>query len=70
LRRDGPWANAITRHTVAVQAAQHLGDRLTNDYPGAAQAQEQALSVYRDIGDRLGQAGALIYLGAVRAADG
>src|SRR5580700_7126575 len=26
LRRDGPWADAITRHTAAIQAAQHLGD--------------------------------------------
>ena len=28
LRRDGPWAEAVTRHTAAVQAARHLGDRL------------------------------------------
>jgi len=28
LRRDGPWADAITRHTAAVQAARYLGDRL------------------------------------------
>ena len=28
LRRDGPWAEAITRHTAAIQAARHLGDRL------------------------------------------
>ena len=41
LRRDGPWADAITRHTAAIQAA-------------------------RDLGDRLGQAGALNDLGDVR----
>ena len=81
LRHDGPWADAITRHTAAVQAARHLGDLLgqanalndlgdvrglTGDYPGAAQAQEQALSIYRDLGDRLGEANALRDLGDVR----
>ena len=78
LRRDGPWAEAITRHTAAIQAAQYLGDRLgqanalsdlgvvrrlTGDYPAAAQALEQALGIYRDLGDRLGQANALSDLG-------
>jgi tetratricopeptide (TPR) repeat protein/transcriptional regulator with XRE-family HTH domain len=82
LRRDGPWADAITRHTAATQAAQHLGDRLgqagalsdlgavrrlTGNFPAAAEAQEQALDIYRDLGDRLGQAGALSELGIVRA---
>jgi Tetratricopeptide repeat len=28
LRLDGPWGEAITRHHAAVEAAQHLGDRL------------------------------------------
>jgi len=85
LRRDGPWAEAITRHTAAIQAARHLGDRLgqagalndlgevrwaTGDYPAAAQAFEQALGIYRDLGDRLGQAGALHNLGDVRWATG
>jgi len=28
LRLDGSWAEAITRHTTAAQAARHLGDRL------------------------------------------
>ena len=81
LRRDGPWADAITRHTAAVQAAQRLGDRLgeanalsdlgivrrlTGDSPGAARALEQALGIYRDLGDRLGEANALLSLGNVR----
>jgi tetratricopeptide (TPR) repeat protein/transcriptional regulator with XRE-family HTH domain len=81
LRRDGPWADALTRHTVAIAAAQHLGDRpgqagaLSNlgimrramgDYSRAAQALERALSIYRDLGDQLGQANALNDLGAVR----
>jgi tetratricopeptide (TPR) repeat protein/transcriptional regulator with XRE-family HTH domain len=83
LHRDGPFADAITRHTAAVQAAQRAGDRLgqanalndlgnaqrlAGDYRGAAQAQEQALGIYRDLGSRLGQANALSYLGIVRRA--
>ena len=85
LRSDGPWAEAITRHTAAIQAARHLGDRLgeanalhdlgdvrrlTGDYPAAAQDLEQALGIYRDLGDRLGQANALSDLGVVRRATG
>jgi len=81
LRYDGPWTDAITRHTTAVQAARHLGDRLgeanalndlgvvrrlTGDYPGAARDLEEALGIYRDLGDRLGQANALNDLGVVR----
>jgi tetratricopeptide (TPR) repeat protein/transcriptional regulator with XRE-family HTH domain len=82
LRRDGPWAEAVARHTAAIQAAQYLGDRLgqagalsdlgavrrlTGDFPAAAQAQEQALDIYHDLCDRLGQANALSELGIVRA---
>ena len=81
LRSDGPWAEAITRHTAAVAAARYLGDRLgqanalndlghlrrmTSDYPAAVQVLEQALAIYRDLGDRLGQANALFDLGSVR----
>jgi tetratricopeptide (TPR) repeat protein/transcriptional regulator with XRE-family HTH domain len=81
LRRDGPWADAIIRHTAAIEAARHLGDRLgqataltdlgvvrrlTGEYPAAAQVLEQALGIYRDLGDRLGQANALSDLGVVR----
>jgi tetratricopeptide (TPR) repeat protein/DNA-binding XRE family transcriptional regulator len=80
-RHDGPWAEAITRHTAAVAAARLLGDelaragalddlgdllRMTGDYPAAAHALEQALDIYRDLADRLGQANALNDLGAVR----
>jgi tetratricopeptide (TPR) repeat protein len=85
LRHDGPWADAITRHTAAIQAAQDLGDRLgqanaladlgdilrlNGDYPGAAHALEQALGIYRDIGDWLGQANALNGLGNTRRLTG
>ena len=80
LRQDGPWAEAVTRHATAAQAARRLGDRhrrgqrphrprgvrrLTGDYPGAAEALEQALGIYRDLGDRLGEANALSDLGVV-----
>jgi tetratricopeptide (TPR) repeat protein/transcriptional regulator with XRE-family HTH domain len=83
LHRDGPFADAITRYTAAVQAAQRIGDRLgqaialinlgnaqrlAGDYPGAVQAHEQALGIYRDLGSRLGQANALTGLGNVRRA--
>jgi tetratricopeptide (TPR) repeat protein len=81
LRRDGPWADAITRHTTALHAAHRLGDqlaranalnnlgdarRLTGDYPHAAQDLEQALSIYLDLGERRGQANTLHGLGDVR----
>jgi tetratricopeptide (TPR) repeat protein len=85
LQSDGPWAEAITRHQAAIQAARHLGDwlgqanalhdlgdvrRLTDDYPAAARAQEQALGLYRDLGDRLGHANVLNDLGDVRRLTG
>jgi len=85
LRSDGPWAEAITRHTTAIQAARHLSDRLgqagalndlghvrrmTGDYPAAGQVLEEALGIYRDLGDRLGQANALCDLGIARLATG
>jgi tetratricopeptide (TPR) repeat protein/transcriptional regulator with XRE-family HTH domain len=85
LRGDGPWAEAVTRHQAAIEAARHLGDRLgranalhdlgdvrrlMGDYPAAAQALEQALDIYRGLGDRLGQANALTDLGMVRRLTG
>jgi tetratricopeptide (TPR) repeat protein/transcriptional regulator with XRE-family HTH domain len=84
LRRDGPWADAVARHTAAIQAAQHLGDRLGQANaltdlgvvgrlagdPAAAQDLEQALGIYSDLGDRLGQANALSELGIVRNSTG
>ena len=85
VRLDGPWAEAITRHATAVQAARSLGDRLgeanalddlgdvrglAGEFPAAAQALEQALAIYRDLGDRLGQADALTWLGVLRAVTG
>jgi tetratricopeptide (TPR) repeat protein len=81
LRQDGPWTEALVRHTAAVRAARHLGDQLgqanglleagvimwlTGDYPSAASALEEALGIFRDLSDPLGQANALAYLGTVR----
>jgi tetratricopeptide (TPR) repeat protein/transcriptional regulator with XRE-family HTH domain len=85
LRRDGPRADAIIRHTTGIEAARHLGDRLSEanalmdlgdvqwllgHYPAAAEALEQALSIYGDLGNQLGQANALNYLGIVRCLTG
>jgi tetratricopeptide (TPR) repeat protein/transcriptional regulator with XRE-family HTH domain len=80
LQRDGPWTDAIARHTTAAEAAQLSGDRLgqanttcnlgvvwrqTGDYPDATRAQEEALGIYRSLGSRLGQANTLTELGSV-----
>jgi tetratricopeptide (TPR) repeat protein/transcriptional regulator with XRE-family HTH domain len=85
LRLDGPFADAIARHTAAARAASHLGDRLGRanalnhlgavrwrwaDYQGAAQALERGLRIYRDLGDRLGEANALLYLGTTLRSTG
>jgi class 3 adenylate cyclase/tetratricopeptide (TPR) repeat protein len=83
LRHDGPWPDAIARHSTAVCAAQRLSDRLgqanaltdlgearrlAGDHPGAARDLEEALGIYRDLGDRLGQANALSESGRLRLA--
>jgi tetratricopeptide (TPR) repeat protein len=85
LRQDGPWAEALARHTTAVRAARHLGDqsgqadalnslgimrRMTGDFPGAARDLEEALGIYRDLGDPRGHADALTSLGDVRRLTG
>jgi tetratricopeptide (TPR) repeat protein len=85
LRYDGPWAEAITRHTTAVEAARQAGDRLsqagaltergglsrlTGDYLGAARDLEEALGICRGLGNRRGQASALDSLAAVRLVSG
>jgi len=85
LRHDGPWTDAITRHTAAAEAAAQLGDRLseasalyevgtmrrlTGDYHGAAKALGAALSISEDLGDHPGQANALCELGTMRRQTG
>jgi tetratricopeptide (TPR) repeat protein/transcriptional regulator with XRE-family HTH domain len=81
FRHDGSWAEAVTRHSAAVSAAQRLGDRLgeanalddlgdvrwrTGDYPNAIDVFGRALDIYRDLGDQLGEANALSNIGVVR----
>jgi DNA-binding SARP family transcriptional activator len=81
LRSDGPWPLAITLHTAAVRAAQHLGDRpgealalnnlgemrlVTSAHRDAAAVLGQALDLCRAIGDRPGEARALLNLGFTR----
>ena len=80
LRHDGPWADALSRHASARQAARQIGDRtgeanawheigatgrLTGDYTQAIEAQQAALGIYRDLGHRLGQANARCEQGAL-----
>jgi tetratricopeptide (TPR) repeat protein/DNA-binding XRE family transcriptional regulator len=79
LRYDGPWTDAIARHTTAAQAARRLVCRpgeaaalhdlgdvryLAGDYRAAATALEAALEIYRELGDRLGQANTLTSYGS------
>jgi DNA-binding SARP family transcriptional activator len=78
LRRDGPWTDAVTLHTRAVQAAVDLGDklehanalddlatvrRLSGDYPAAVRDMRLALDIHRQLDNRLGEANALTGLG-------
>lgn len=80
LRQDGPWTDAANRHAIAVQAARHIGDPLTQadalndlgtalyltgDYAGAVAAAGEALGICRDLRYGLGQANALNTLGVV-----
>ena len=44
--------------------------RLAGEYPAGARDLEQALGIYRDLGDRLGQANALSSLGVARRMTG
>jgi tetratricopeptide (TPR) repeat protein/transcriptional regulator with XRE-family HTH domain len=85
LSLDGPWDQAITRYTTAVQAARHLGDRpaqadaltgrglvagLTGDFPAAVRDLQEALRIFRDLGSGCGQVDALLYLGRARRLTG
>ncbi|NUR61524.1 MAG: tetratricopeptide repeat protein [Catenulispora sp.] len=80
LHADGPLtralevhqaAEAVTRNSPPATRANILNDlgrvrRMTGDLPDAADAQTQALQIYRQIGNRLGEAYALTELGLVR----
>jgi tetratricopeptide (TPR) repeat protein len=80
LRSDGPWTEAITRQEAALRAARQLGDlaatggiliqladlhQLTGDPQGAERMLEEALGIFHNHGDRLGEANALASLGVV-----
>jgi tetratricopeptide (TPR) repeat protein len=77
LRRDGPWAEAVTRHETAARAAAELADGpgqasallslagaqwLTGNFPAAARAATRALAMFRGLGDQLGEASAGVLL--------
>ncbi|MCA2217045.1 ATP-binding protein [Jidongwangia harbinensis] len=81
MRTDGPWIDAINLHTTAAETAGQVGDRLeqanalrslgvvqwmTDNYPGATSALQQALDLYTALGNQLGQANTLSDLGRVR----
>ncbi|MEZ0110999.1 tetratricopeptide (TPR) repeat protein [Catenulispora sp. EB89] len=84
LRSDGYGARALHVHQGAETAARHghpdalaaaaaeLGRVrfLAGDYPGAVDAQTRALEIFRETGNRLGEANALSDLGRVRALTG
>jgi tetratricopeptide (TPR) repeat protein/transcriptional regulator with XRE-family HTH domain len=85
LQRDGPWSEAISRHTVAAQAAFQVGDRagqagalselgvaqrITGNYPAGTAALDQALAIYRELDDRLGQANVLNDLSVLKRMTG
>ena len=85
LHREGPWPLAVDLHTAAaeaeralgrrVQAANHLlglgeSQRNASRFAEAVQAYEQALTLYRDGGERHGEANVLLELGRVRHALG
>jgi tetratricopeptide (TPR) repeat protein len=77
LRRDGPWAEAATRHDRAVRAAAGLGDQpgqasallslaharwLTAEFPASARTAARALAMFGELGDQLGEASASVLL--------
>lgn len=81
LDRDGPWPLATHLHRRAADTAERVGDplaraeALTNlgyvylhldDYQHTAALFEQALAIYRDVGNCPGQANLLINLGYLR----
>ncbi|MGW7259968.1 tetratricopeptide repeat protein [Streptomyces sp. NPDC054834] len=84
LRADGPWTRALEVHQAAEAATRNnppatraniLNDlgrvrHRTGDLPGAADVQMQALQIFRQIGNRLGEANALNDLGLVRQRTG
>ena len=77
LRRDGPWAEAVTWHQLAARVAAELADQpgqagallnlahahwLTANFPAAAQTAARALAMFGDLGDQPGEASASVLL--------
>ena len=69
-----PWRCTATSATATSRPglSTELGvlQRLTGDYPAAAASHQQALELFRDLGDRAGQAHALNELGLVQQLTG
>jgi tetratricopeptide (TPR) repeat protein len=81
LRHDGPWRAAIDLHAQAAEAAEHLGDPISqgnalNDrgilelrigkYKAAQASFEKAKAIYDACGNQLGQANALLDLATIQ----
>jgi tetratricopeptide (TPR) repeat protein/transcriptional regulator with XRE-family HTH domain len=77
LRRDGPWAKAVTLHEGAARAATGLADKpgqasallsladaqwLTGDFAAVASTAARAFVAFGELGDRLGEANAGVLL--------
>jgi tetratricopeptide (TPR) repeat protein len=77
LRRDGPWAEAVTWHDRAARIAAELADQpgqarallslahahwMTANFPAAAQTAARALAMFADLGDQPGEASASVLL--------
>ena len=80
LRQDGPWVDAVARHQVALQAARRSGDRsheayflnqigtmrhLVGEFGASKLVLQEALGIYTDLADQLGQANTQLELGIV-----
>jgi DNA-binding SARP family transcriptional activator/tetratricopeptide (TPR) repeat protein len=85
LRTDGPWAQAVSLQTAAVDIARRLDDQprlaaallalgdqwlCTGEFASAQRELEEALKICRDSGDRNGQARALIRLAGTQRLTG
>jgi DNA-binding SARP family transcriptional activator len=85
LRTDGPWTDAVGLHKAAAAAALRLGDqkalahaltcqgdmhRLTGEHEEAMRELGEAIELFQDLEDRLGQATALTLRGNVLASGG
>ena len=68
LRSRGPRRRCADLGSRRAGALEHLGvvQTVTGDYPAAAASLTRALELFRDLGDRHGEAGALINLGEPR----